>query len=131
MTQVAAGIREELLVFGNDYQTPDGTGVRDYIHVMDLVEGHIRALASMQTGMKVYNLGTGRGYSVLEVINTFESVTGVAIPRRIVERRPGDIDACYADAQRAKDELNWIAQSDLRMMLTDAWRWQQNRSTRA
>lgn len=126
ITQVAVGKLSELSVFGNDYATSDGTGVRDYIHVMDLADGHLRALEALQTyaGVHVWNLGTGRGYSVLEMIRAFESVSGKSVPYRISPRRPGDIDICYADPTKAERELGWKAQFSLDEMMRDAWRWQ-------
>ena len=126
ITQVAVGKRAELGVFGNDYDTPDGTGVRDYIHVVDLALGHLKALQKLDEnpGLKIYNLGTGTGYSVLDVVKNFEAATGVKIPYAIKERRPGDIAACYADPARAKAELGWEARYGIREMCEDAWRWQ-------
>jgi UDP-glucose 4-epimerase len=126
ISQVAVGRRERLQVFGNDYPTPDGTGVRDYIHVVDLVRGHLAALAKIesQTGVHIWNLGTGRGYSVLEVIRAFETASGRAIPYEVVARRPGDVAACYADPSKAATELDWHAEFDIQDMCRDAWRWQ-------
>jgi UDP-glucose 4-epimerase len=126
IAQVAIGKLPELSVFGNDYSTPDGTGVRDYIHVVDLALGHLRALERLRQGpgVAVYNLGTGRGYSVLEMISTFARVSGQPIPYRIVDRRPGDIAQCYADATLARQELGWQAQYGLEAMCEDTWRWQ-------
>ena len=126
ITQVAVGKRAELGVFGNDYDTHDGTGVRDYIHVVDLALGHVKALKKVEenAGLKVYNLGTGTGYSVLDVVKNFEAATGVKVPYAIKERRPGDIAACYADPSKAKAELGWEAQYGIREMCEDAWRWQ-------
>jgi len=126
ITQVAVGKRPELGVFGNDYNTPDGTGVRDYIHVVDLAEGHVKALKKVKenAGLCLYNLGTGVGYSVLDLVKTFEETTGVKIPYVIKERRPGDIDANYADATKAKEELGWEAKYGIKEMCADAWRWQ-------
>jgi UDP-glucose 4-epimerase len=126
--QTAVGLREELRIFGNDYPTQDGTGVRDYIHVMDLAEGHVAALKALEgapdgTVMTV-NLGTGRGYSVLELVEAFERVNGMTVPRRIVERRPGDTAVCYADARRAEKELGWKAKRGIEEMCRDAWHWQ-------
>ncbi len=129
MTQVAIGKRPELQVFGGDYPTPDGTGVRDYIHVVDLARGHVQAieqLAHPPTGIRAYNLGTGRGHSVLEMIQTFTEVTGRTLPYRIVARRPGDIAQCYADPTRAHQQLHWQATLDLTAMVADSWRWQLN-----
>lgn len=126
ITQVAIGKLQELSVFGDDYPTPDGTGVRDYIHVVDLATGHLRALERLaeDPGLVIYNLGTGRGYSVLEMVNAFESVSGKAIPYRITNRRPGDIAQCYADPTLARIELGWHAEFGLHEMCRDAWRWQ-------
>jgi UDP-glucose 4-epimerase len=126
VTQVAVGKRERLLVFGNDYDTPDGTGVRDYIHVIDLAEGHVCALRHvLQTKRSVTaNLGTGKGHSVLEVVRAFELASGRAVPIEIVGRRPGDIDACYADVTLANELLGWRATRDLDAMCADSWRWQ-------
>ncbi len=128
ITQVAVGKREELGVFGNDYDTPDGTGVRDYIHVVDLAEGHVKALKKIEekAGLCIYNLGTGRGYSVLEVIHNFEEASGVKIPYSIKPRRAGDIATCYADASKAKAELGWEARYGIKEMCEDSWRWQKN-----
>ncbi len=126
IAQVAAGLRKELRVFGNDYPTPDGTGVRDYIHVVDLVKGHLKALDFLAThpGIHVHNLGTGRGYSVLEVIAAFEDASGRRVPYRIADRRPGDIAACWADPSKADRELGWRAELDIEAMCRDAWNWQ-------
>lgn len=126
VAQVAAGRLAELLVYGNDYPTPDGTGVRDYIHVMDLAQGHRYALDQIQRnpGLVVYNLGTGRGWSVLEVVAAFERVSGRKIPYRIVQRRPGDVAICYADPSLAKKELGWEAVRGMEQMCQDAWRWE-------
>lgn len=126
LAQVAVGKLHELSVFGNDYPTKDGTGVRDYIHVMDLAEGHLSALSAIQrlTGFNVWNLGTGQGYSVLEIIKAFERVCGREIPYKVVPRRPGDIATCYADPTKAQIELGWVAKRNLEQMLEDAWRWQ-------
>ena len=128
ITQVAVGKRKELGVFGNDYDTPDGTGVRDYIHVVDLARGHVCALKKIEekAGLKIYNLGTGVGYSVLDIVKNFEEATGVKIPYVIKARRPGDIAACYADASKAKRELGWEAQYGIKEMCADSWRWQKN-----
>lgn len=126
VAKVATGELEAVNVFGNDYDTPDGTGVRDYIHVTDLAEGHIKALEKLSThpGLVTYNLGTGKGYSVLEIIHNFEKACGKEIPYKITERRPGDIDMCYADPGKAKKELGWEAKRDIDKMCEDAWRWQ-------
>jgi UDP-glucose 4-epimerase len=127
MAQVAVGKLPELAVFGNDYPTPDGTGVRDYIHVVDLAEGHLLALKALETriGTHVWNLGTGQGYSVLEMVHAFEAVSGCKIPYKIAPRRTGDIATCYADPTKAEKELSWKAQRCLDEMICDAWRWQQ------
>ncbi|MGM0453796.1 MAG: UDP-glucose 4-epimerase GalE [Thermodesulfobacteriota bacterium] len=129
ISKVAVGSLTELQVFGDDYPTPDGTGVRDYIHVMDLAYGHVKALEKLAhhseaTGVLTYNLGTGRGYSVLEMIRAFENASGQRIPYRIVGRRPGDIAACYADASLAEKELGWKAARGVDEMVADTWRWQ-------
>lgn len=126
ITQVAVGKLKELRVFGNDYPTKDGTGVRDYIHVVDLAKGHIKALEKILKGQGVsaYNLGTGTGYSVLDMVNAFEKATGQAVPYKIVDRRPGDIAASFADPSKAEKELNWKAEKTLEDMCRDAWRWQ-------
>ena len=126
ITQVAVGKLKELGVFGNDYDTPDGTGVRDYIHVVDLAIGHVKALQMVEknAGLKVYNLGTGVGYSVLDIVKNFEAATGVKIPYVIKERRPGDIATCYSDASKAREELGWEAQYGIKQMCADSWRWQ-------
>ncbi len=128
ITQVAVGKRDHLNVFGNDYDTHDGTGVRDYIHVVDLALGHVKALKKIEenAGLKIYNLGTGQGYSVLDIVKNFEEATGVKIPYEIQGRRAGDIATCYADAQLAKKELGWEAQYGIREMCEDSWRWQKN-----
>ena len=128
ITQVAAGKREKLSIYGSDYATHDGTGVRDYIHVVDLAKGHLKALKKVEenTGINAYNLGTGIGYSVLDVVKTFEKTTGQTIAYILTYRRPGDIDACYADMQKAFRELGWKAEKTLEDMCTDSWRWQVN-----
>ena len=128
ITQVASGRLEKLHVFGNDYDTPDGTGVRDYIHVVDLARGHVCAIkyASQNKGADVINLGTGKGYSVLEMVKTFSEVSGVNIPYEINARRPGDIAECYADPTKAKEKLGWVAEKNLCDMCRDSWRWQKN-----
>jgi UDP-glucose 4-epimerase len=127
ITQVAVGKLEKLLVFGNDYDTEDGTGVRDYIHVVDLAKGHLKALDKVLTNniVDAYNLGTGEGYSVLDMVKTFEKVTGVNIPYEITDRRPGDIAVSYADPTKARQELGWVAERGLEDMLRDSWNWQQ------
>lgn len=127
VTQVAKGIREKLLVFGNDYPTPDGTGVRDYIHVMDLAEGHVLALEKAKPGVSIYNLGTGKGSSVLEIIKLFEKVNGIKIPYEIVKRRPGDLAEAYADPSKALRELGWKTKRALEDMVRDAWNFEKNR----
>ena len=126
ITQVAAGIRSHLDIYGDDYDTPDGTGVRDYIHITDLVEGHIAALhfAEHNIGVEIFNLGTGRGYSVAEVVATFEAATGQSVQYQIKERRAGDIASCYADPARAQAKLGWTAEKTLEQMCRDGWRWQ-------
>jgi len=128
ISQVAVGKLQELAVFGDDYPTDDGTGVRDYIHVVDLAIGHIRALKKIKqkSGLSIYNLGTGRGYSVLEILRAFENASGKDIPYKIVERRPGDIAVCFADPTLAKKELGWIAEKGILDMCADSWRWQSN-----
>ncbi|MEK4530977.1 UDP-glucose 4-epimerase GalE [Solibacillus sp. FSL K6-1554] len=126
ITQVAKGRNQFLSIFGNDYPTWDGTGVRDYIHVMDLAEGHVAALSRIRKGIQIYNLGTGQGTSVLELVKAFELANGVSIPFKIVDRRPGDIAACYADVQKANRELEWIARRDVKKMCEDAWKFEQN-----
>ena len=126
VTQVAVGKRPELGVFGNDYNTHDGTGVRDYIHVVDLAVGHVKALRMIEenAGLKIYNLGTGTGYSVLDIVHNFEDATGVPVPYSIKPRRPGDIDIYYASPKKARDELGWEAQYGVKEMCEDSWRWQ-------
>jgi len=126
ITQVAVGKLEKLGVFGNDYDTHDGTGVRDYIHVVDLAKGHVKALAKLEkgSGLNIYNLGTGTGYSVLDMVKSFEEANGVPVPYVIKDRRPGDIATCYADAKKAKEELGWEAENGIEEMCRDAWRWQ-------
>lgn len=128
ITQVAVGRREKLNVFGSDYNTHDGTGVRDYIHVIDLAIGHLKALEKIEQnpGLKVYNLGTGNGYSVLDVVKAFEKASGINIPCNITERRPGDIAVCYADPALAKKELGWEAKLGIFEMCRDSWNWQKN-----
>jgi UDP-glucose 4-epimerase len=126
VTQVAKGKLEKLSVFGNDYPTVDGTGVRDYIHVMDLAEGHAAALDKLTSGVHIYNLGTGQGTSVLQLVRAFEDANGIELPYAISDRRPGDIAECYADASKAKRDLNWTAKRDLVDMCRDAWRFEKN-----
>ncbi|KKB40902.1 UDP-glucose 4-epimerase GalE [Bacillus thermotolerans] len=124
ITQVAKGRLEKLKIFGSDYPTEDGTGIRDYIHVMDLAEGHVAALNNITEGVHIYNLGTGRGISVLELIEAFEKANGIKIPYEIVGRRPGDVASCYADVSNAKRKLGWIAKRDIFTMCRDAWRFE-------
>ncbi len=128
ISQVAVGKLSELSVFGNDYPTRDGTAIRDYIHVVDLAVGHLKALEKLTSnpGPVIYNLGTGRGYSVLEVVSSFELTSERKIPYKIVGRRPGDAAICYADPSKAERELNWSAKMDLNEMCADVWRWQSN-----
>lgn len=128
ITQTAVGKRQELGVFGNDYDTPDGTGVRDYIHVVDLASAHVAALQAIEKncGLAIYNIGTGHGYSVLDVVNAFEKVNKVKVPYTIKPRRPGDIATCYCDPAKAKAELGWEAQYGIEEMCRDAWNWQKN-----
>ena len=128
ITQVAVGKLKELGVFGNDYDTPDGTGVRDYIHVVDLAKGHVKALKKIEEnpGLAIYNLGTGMGCSVLDIVKNFEAATGVKIPYVIKPRRAGDIATCYCDASKAEKELGWKAENGIREMCEDSWRWQSN-----
>ena len=126
--KVATGELKELGVFGNDYDTHDGTGVRDYIHVVDLALGHVKAIEKLadNPGIAIYNLGTGNGYSVLDIVKNFEVATGIHIPYVIKARRPGDIATCYCDASKAERELHWKAERDLKTMCADSWRWQKN-----
>lgn len=126
ITQVAKGKHNKIKVFGNDYPTSDGTGVRDYIHIMDLAEGHIAALENLSSGVDIYNLGTGNGTSVLELIHAFEHANDIKVPYEIVERRPGDIAVAYADVSKAKNELAWVAKRDLITMCSDAWRFEKS-----
>lgn len=128
ITQVAAGRLEKLGVFGNDYPTHDGTGVRDYIHVVDLAKGHVKALdySADHKGTEIFNLGTGTGYSVLDIVKAFIKVNNIDIPYVIKERRPGDIAECYADASKAKEKLGWVAEKSLEDMCRDSWNWQSN-----
>ena len=126
IVRVASGELEELSIFGNDYNTPDGTGVRDYIHVVDLAKGHIKALEKLEkekSGIYIYNLGTGKGYSVLDMVHAFEKTTGQKIKYKRTERRAGDIATCYADATKAKEELNWVAEKTLEDMCRDSWNY--------
>jgi len=131
ISQVAVGKLKELSVYGNQYSTDDGTGVRDYIHVVDLANGHLKALERVSTakGVNAYNLGTGKGSSVLQILNTFERVTGVTVPYKIVEPRAGDAAICYADPTKAKMELGWSAEKNLFEMCQDSWRWQSQNPT--
>ena len=126
ITQVAIGKLERLGVFGDDYDTPDGTGVRDYIHVVDLAIGHVRAVEKLKekAGVSVYNLGTGNGYSVLDMVKAFSKACGKEIPYEIKPRRAGDIATCYCDATKARNELHWVAERGLEEMCEDSWRWQ-------
>ena len=128
ITKVAVGELKQLRVFGNDYPTHDGTGVRDYIHVVDLAQGHVKALEKLKTnpGLVTYNLGTGNGYSVLDVVKAFAEASGREIPYEIVDRRPGDIATCYADPKLANEELGWTAERGIKEMCEDSWRWQSN-----
>ncbi|HDR4593630.1 TPA: UDP-glucose 4-epimerase GalE [Bacillus cereus] len=128
VTQVAVGKLKELNIFGNDYPTKDGTGVRDYIHVVDLAKGHVKALEKVlkTKGVEAYNLGTGKGYSVLEMVKAFEKVSGRKIPYKVIGRRPGDVAICFADVSKAKRELGWEAEYGLEEMCVDSWRWQVN-----
>lgn len=128
IAQVAVGKLEKLGVFGDDYPTPDGTGVRDYIHVVDLAIGHVKAIEKLKTakGVNIYNLGTGKGYSVLDVLHAYEKACGKVIPYEIKPRRAGDIPTCYADPAKAKNELGWVAERGIEEMCEDSWRWQSN-----
>ena len=128
VSQVAVGKLEQLSVFGNDYNTPDGTGVRDYIHVVDLANGHLKALDKLDTncGLVTYNLGTGNGYSVLDMVKAFSEASGRNVAYKIVDRRPGDVAMCYADPTKANGELGWEAKYGIKEMCEDAWRWQSN-----
>lgn len=128
ITQVAVGRLNELSVFGDDYDTPDGTGVRDYIHVVDLAEGHLKALDYVMdhTGAEAFNLGTGTGYSVLDLVHAFEAESGKAVPYKVTPRRPGDIAMCFADPSKSKRVLGWEAKHDVCAMCRDAWNWQSN-----
>ena len=131
ITQVAVGRREKLSVFGNDYDTHDGTGVRDYIHVVDLAKGHVAAVKFVEEnkGCEVFNLGTGSGYSVLDMVHTFRDVNGVDVPYQIVDRRPGDLAVCYADPAKSAEKLHWKAEKTLADMCRDSWRWQSTNPT--
>ena len=126
--QVAVGKLEKLGVFGDDYDTPDGTGVRDYIHVVDLAKGHVKAIeySAVHKGTEVFNLGTGVGYSVLDIVKAFEKANSIKIPYVIKPRRAGDIAECFADATKAKNVLGWVAEKNLEDMCRDSWNWQSN-----
>ena len=128
ISQVAVGKREKLRVFGDDYNTHDGTGIRDFIHVVDLAQGHVAAInyAAKNKGVQVVNLGTGTGYSVLDLVKSFERVNGIKIPYEVVERRPGDIAECYADPKKAREVLGWSAKKNIDDMCRDTWNWQKN-----
>ena len=128
ITKVAVGQLNELSVFGDDYDTKDGTGVRDYIHVVDLAKGHVASIKKLEEnpGLLTYNLGTGEGYSVLDLVKAFEKVNNIKIPYKIIDRRPGDIDMCYADPTKAFDELGWKAEFGIERMCEDSWTWQSN-----
>lgn len=128
VSQVAVGKLEQLSVFGNDYNTSDGTGVRDYIYVVDLANGHLKALGKLDTncGVVTYNLGTGNGYSVLDMVNAFSEASGRKVAYKIVDRRPGNVAMCYADPSKANEELGWKAQYGIKELCEDAWRWQSN-----
>ena len=124
VVRVASGELKELSIFGNDYDTPDGTGVRDYIHVVDLAKGHLAALNKLDKegkGLYIYNLGTGTGYSVLDMVKSFEEITGKKVPYKITQRRPGDIATCYSDTKKAKEELGWEAKKGIKEMCEDSW----------
>ena len=127
ITQVAVGKRDKLSVFGGDYQTLDGTGVRDYIHVVDLAKGHVKAIQALENGLpgvSAINLGTGNGLSVIELVKAFETQNNIEIPYKVVGRRAGDVAACYANANKAKQLLNWQAELDANAMVKDSWHWQ-------
>lgn len=128
ISQVAIGKLAQLSIFGSDYPTPDGTGVRDYIHVVDLAIGHLKALNRHENdaGLHIYNLGTGKGYSVLDMVHAFEKVNNIKIPYRLTDRRPGDIATCYSDPSLALQELGWKTERDLEQMMRDTWNWQKN-----
>lgn len=126
VTKVAKGQLEKLSVFGNDYDTIDGTGVRDYIHVVDLAKGHVKAIENLKNGIKIYNLGTSRGTSVLELVNAFMKVNDIIVPYEIVGRRPGDISISFADASKAEKELGWKAELGIEEIVRDAWKFEQN-----
>ena len=124
--KVASGKLEQLSIFGNDYPTPDGTGVRDYIHVVDLSKGHVKALEKMKDGLKIYNLGSGKGVSVLELVNTFQKVNDVKVNYKIVDRRAGDLAEYYADPSKALEELGWKTEKTLEDICRDAWNYEKN-----
>ena len=124
IAQVAVGKLENVNIFGNDYDTPDGTGVRDYIHVIDLAQGHLAALQHIKPGVEVYNLGTGNGTSVLELVSAFRKASGKKIPHQILPRRPGDVASCYASVEKANKELGWFAKKSIDEACADSWRWQ-------
>jgi UDP-glucose 4-epimerase len=124
VSQVAIGKLEKVSVFGNDYDTPDGTGVRDYIHVVDLAKGHVAALDHIKPGVSIYNLGTGRGVSVLELIAAFSKASGKKIPYQIAPRRKGDVASCYASSKKANKELGWFAEKTIEQACADSWKWQ-------
>jgi UDP-glucose 4-epimerase len=126
VTKVAKGQLSKLSVFGNDYDTIDGTGVRDYIHVVDLAKGHVKAIEKNESGVKIYNLGTGQGTSVLELVNAFMKANNIEVPYEIVGRRPGDIGTCFADPSKAEQELGWKAELGIEEMVRDAWKFEQN-----
>lgn len=128
VTQVAVGKLSQLSIYGNDYDTPDGTGVRDYIHIVDLAKGHVSSLNQLERncGLQIYNLGCGRGYSVLDVVNGMKRASGRDIPYKVVGRREGDVPKCYADVSKAEREMGWRAVKNMEEMCTDAWRWQMN-----
>lgn len=126
VTKVAKGQLKMLNVFGNDYDTIDGTGVRDYIHVVDLAKGHVKAIEKLESGVNIYNLGTGQGTSVLELVNAFMKVNNIEVPYEITERRPGDIAICFADASKAEQELGWKAELGIEEMVRDSWKFEQN-----
>lgn len=128
ITQVASGRREKLSIFGNDYDTVDGTGVRDYIHVVDLAKGHVKAIEKLKPGIEIYNLGTGTGTSVLELVHAFKEVNEVDVPYEIRERRQGDIASAYADATKARTELGWTAEKTIEDMVRDAWRFEKKQA---
>jgi UDP-glucose 4-epimerase len=126
VTKVAKGKLAKLQIFGDDYPTPDGTGIRDYIHVVDLARGHVLAIEKLTQGVHIYNLGTGQGTSVLELVKAFEDINGIEVPYEIAGRRPGDIATCFADASKAQRELGWKTELGIRDMVRDAWRFEKN-----